>query len=398
MKITVAKVTDAHVYFTISEPTPEVIDLPVFHRKGFEGSIAPGSIPHGVKQIDAASVTLGKLEAGAIPDSVTHLHLVTLNDKMVIPPSVKHLFLLDFKPGMIAFVPDTVTHLYIHAWDHELAPPDRVHYLFRRFSIPGWFNRNHTRDVRYCYSEEYQEHLFGSCFAVVKRTPKTVMPTSESCVLIVGKTYTDLVIPDTIMDTLLGPDGYRGPIRPGSIPRRITKLDLHNNRVTELEPGVIHDAVTHLSLRILTKDMTIPSSVKHLAIYDYAPSMIKYVPLTVTHLYIHVDDRELAPKDRVHYLFRAFYITDRNINLFEAEGLDTSLSTDAIPFEHMKGVIKREPKKPTAKGVVDPKPACPSTATCSECSCKAMTKIESLEAQIAALKATVDSLIQSKNN
>ena len=391
MRVPVAKVTDTHVYFTVPDPAPEVIVLDgpygagfkgsiapgsIPYGAGFKGSIAPGSIPYGVKQIEAATIDLACLEPKAIPDSVTHLHLYDLNAQTVIPASVKHLFVLNFKADSIAFVPDTVTHLYVHVCDRGLAPVDQVHYLFARASVPGWISSKYPQDPKYRYREEYQEFFFDSCFAVVKRTPKAVVPApTEPCVLVVGKTYTDLVISDAITDTLIVPNAYAGPIRPGSIPERITKLDLTNCSINELEPRAIGETVTHLFLRTLTEKLAVPPSITHLVVWYFQSPMIKYVPSTVTHLYIHTGDSKYAPQDRVHYLFHPSNISDSNLTRFETEKLDVSLELNK-PFENMGAVFKREPKKPIA----------------NDCSGIILAEITKLNARIDSLVTAVEEL------
>lgn len=409
MRVTVSSIRDGQVWFNIPQPIPEVIRLPYF-----TGLIAPGSIPNGVKQVSATSHVVRELLPGAIPDSVTHLYLIYLSSKIVIPATVKHLFVLDFKADMIAFVPDTVTHLYIHNGDRKQAPPDREHYLYTGALIS--IEKSHKDQTKYVYSEEHREYVLDKDFLVVKRTPKA-MPLT----ITVGKTYTDLVISDSVTDTLNVPGTYRGLLRSGSIPKRITKVIFCDFGVKELEQGVITDSVTHLSINSLTAQMVIPPSVKHLAVTGFGRDMIKYVPSTVSHLYVYAPYRDAVPKDRVHYVFHLLDSSQHKLKTLENEGFDVSRSFDE-PFKHMKLLVKRVPvetlvSKATSQEVpvgaskassqevpTDaskatphevPVEAAPNTCACSN---QVLTKIAGLEEQLATLTAAVKVLSQTKSN
>lgn len=292
----VSLVKSQYVEFNIPEPVPEAIILP-----NFNGTIRPGSIPSQVKRIDAVQGTITELLPGSIPDSVTHLYLEELTSSMVIPSSVTHLVVLDFKKDMIAFVPSTVTHLYVHAVDHTKAPADRDHYFFTRgtFDMSRYF-----KGKGYNLGEQFEDDSFGSILSVIKRTidSTTTEPTpvpidtepvsidtelksvpidtepepeqTPSTEITVGKTYTDLGILESVGRWIVVP-AFAGSIRPGSIPERIVCVNLKNCDVTELEPGVITDSVTHLFLRELNGRMTIPASVKYLAILNFKRCMLR---------------------------------------------------------------------------------------------------------------------------
>lgn len=330
--------TSLPIKFNICDPAPETIELPPF-----KGILSSGSIPQGVKQLDTSAATLEGIEEGAIPDSVTHLLVRSLNERCLIPPTVLHLFVFDYSDCMLRFVPSTVTHLYMHRADHKQGP-NRMHYLFGCMSsIP----------IRSCENkgyesiEAYQEKLFGRILFIIKRKPKQVLAVTHLIpdVITVGKTYTELVIPDSIKDTIAIPRNFKGLIRPGSIPDSVTNLVLISSEIYELEPRVIPDSVTHLSLRTLTPLITIPPTVKHLAVMDFNSETIKHVPSTVTHLYIHTADRTFAPKDRIHYLFHSIPLPDLDLASLGIDMFDVSMVTDDAPFAHIAIVIKREPKQ-----------------------------------------------------
>lgn len=402
MRAQVLTVTEDYVSFDISDPIPEVVVLDSFEQPSFKGSIKPGSIPYGVKQVDAAHVVVEKLIEGAIPNSVTHLFINTLNANTVIPSSVKHLFVLNFETDMTEFVPKTVKCLYIHCWDCSKAPQDWVHYLYIR--VCTWRLLG-TEDSRYEYDEEYHKSLFDSSFSVVKRTPKT-MSASIGPTLTVGKTYTELIIDDSVTDTLKVPCDYTGLLRPGSIPIRVSRVIFKGKAVTVLEPGVITDSVTHLSVMNLTDEMAIPASVKHLAVMNFKSDMISYVPSTVTHLYVHVTDRMSAPQDRVHYLFYLLHSSAPNLKTLGAGRFDVSLSEDK-PFKCMKTIVKRVPvevltsKDALLKVPVEPRTggmergAIPAPNSCV-CSNQVLTAIAGLDERITALAVAVEILGQAR--
>lgn len=118
------------------------------------------------------------------------------------------------------------------------------------------------------------------------------------------------VIPDS--DTIVLPYRFKHPIPSGSIPDRVKRVDMQSVLTDELELGAIPNSVTHLFLRVLTKDMVIPGSVTDLFIRDFNRSMIKLVPASIVNLFIHMGNREHAPTDRAHYLF---YFTGRTIEV-----------------------------------------------------------------------------------
>lgn len=365
MRLTILKVTDSQVWFNIPEPVPEVIILP-----SFEGSIAPKRIPYGVKRIRSSLTTYNKLTSGAIPSSLTHLCLNQLIEGSIIPPSVRHLFLFNFRKETIALIPKTVTHLYIHYWDHEKAPSDRIHYLFAGLKDAA---SEYVRCRAFDHAEEQQETFFDGPFWFVKRIPKL-------CELTVGKTYTELIISDSETDTLVIPEGYKGPIRPGSIPKTITKLDLHNCLFSDLGEDFITDSVTHLFLFSITKQTVIPASVTHLAVEKYCSDTTQYIPSTVTHLYIHISYQCNAPPDRAHYLFWFEQISNDNPLAYKTDKLDASGPHSDMPFECIRSAFKREPREPAVLSPVTMPPS------------QAATEIANLRAQVAALTATINKL------
>lgn len=150
-----------------------------------------------------------------------------------------------------------------------------------------------------------------------------------------------LIIPDS--DTAVFPSGFDIGIAPGVITNRVKRIDLQAARITELAPGSIPNSVTHLFLRILTKDMTIPKSVTDLFIRDFSQSMVELVPATVVNLYIHVNNRSGAPTNRAHYLF---YFHDQKIKkkYCEANKYDLKEQYTISPFNENLRVAKRVPK------------------------------------------------------
>lgn len=205
----------------------------------------------------------------------------------------------------------------------------------------------------------------------------------------VGKTYSDLVIDDSVTDTLKLSSVGVG-LRPGSIPTRITRIDFEKCIVSELESGVITDSVTHLFLNKLTQRISIPASVKHLAVLNFEKHMIQYVPATVTHMYIHIKDQQLRP-EQVHYLF------DRGPNSLDAyvsieQGpFGITKFCDSKPFQSMWSIYKVTPHVPEqyvheqlTKTVTETQP--PSDPV--------MTEITDLKAQVADLKTIILDLVQ----
>lgn len=218
----------------------KVITLPKM-----KGRLSSSSIPAHVERVDASECIIKELEAGVIANTVTHLYLRTLTRSMVIPASVKHLFVFDFKQHMITFVPVTVTHLYLHVADRKEGPADRIHYLFRS---GAYAYKIYSEDGKYNLDEGSYDHSFDTSRFVIKRTPKQLVPPALVQDLItVGETYQELIIDDSVTDILCIPT-FTGLIRPGSIPTRITQVDMKNCSMDELEPGVISDSVTHLYL------------------------------------------------------------------------------------------------------------------------------------------------------
>lgn len=363
MQVSLAK--SQYVEFNIPEPVPEVIVLPEF-----EGMIRPGSIPPQVKIIDAHACTITKLEPGAIPNSVTHLYLRNLTKDMVIPASVTHLVVFIFREDMIRFVPLTVTHLYIHTANHQDAPADRDHYYYNggALGIPQYLRRR-----GYILGELFQDESFGHALSVIKRTceqPATELEQPTEMVIRVGKVYTELDISES--GECIIPPAFTGRLRPGSIPERFVCVNLKNCEIDELEPGVITDSVTHLFLRELNEHMTIPASVKHLAIFNFRRNMLQYVPSTVTNLYIHLADRYDMPTDRPHYVFRMQGFERKQFRL-QRDIYDVTGPFSDSRFGYKTTFAKREPK-PTLD--------------------KAMIEITSLKAEVASLKATVQNLTQ----
>lgn len=313
---------------------------PKVYTSKYDNSINPGTIIEAVQVVNASESNITELLPGAIPDSVTHLYLKVLTDRMHIPPSVTHLAVLDFKKEMIAHVPSTVTDLYVHIIDREQGPTDRVLYLFSRCGS-GIFEK--VQGLEYNLSRSFEDKSFGTMLTVAKLIPKQP-------IIIVGKTYTELDIADDA-DVCLIPPTLMDLLRPGSIPTRFTSVNLKNSNICELEPGVLTDSVTHLYLRKLNGSISIPASVKHLAILHYTKDMLQYVPKTVTHLYIHFGDLSQAPNDMTYYLFCA--------GGFAGLAPDTkdSIYTTGKPYEELSfgystTVVKREPTIAHALAVI----------------------------------------------
>ena len=327
--------THPHNYLTKQMSAPQVYTLPRSAK-----TIVPGSIPEGTERVDAHVRIFTELLPGAIPDSVTHMYVKKLTSNIHIPSTVKHLAVLDFKKKMIAHVPDTVTHLYVHVLDSAEAPLDQIHYLF----ILSIHNIGSSIKKGFNLSKPFDKNLFGYPWTIVKCIPKHTAveskpePPTETGI-IVGKTYTELIINDA-EGTGLFPPIFTGLLRPGSIPSRFTCVNLKNNSVAELEPGVITDSVTHLYLRELNEHMAIPSSVTHLAILNYKSSMLQYVPPTVTHLHIHYYDRAQAPVDLPHYLFNMCPIERSECERGTIYSVSESYEDQS--FGYSTNVVKRE--------------------------------------------------------
>lgn len=118
-----------------------------------------------------------------------------------------------------------------------------------------------------------------------------------------GKHYVKLVIPDPVPTDIVIPMLEGRMIRPGSIPLEVTRVDYRDGSLIELEKGVITDAVTHLLVAKLTERMAIPASVTDLFVLDFKTHMLKRVPKTVTHLYVHAADHRQVPASIPNYLF-----------------------------------------------------------------------------------------------
>ena len=163
--ITVGK---TYTDLTIDDSVKNRIIVPAF-----TGQLRPGSIPKRIECLNLKDCDINKIEEGVITDSVTHLFLVRLNGRMVIPASVKHLAILDFTRDTLQYVPKTVTHLYIHLLDCKHAPVDRPHYLFRMQGFEG--KESMFQSDAYMVSEPYSASPFAYTTTFVKREPKPTL-------------------------------------------------------------------------------------------------------------------------------------------------------------------------------------------------------------------------------
>lgn len=155
-----------YVKLVIPNPIPTDIVIPMLEGR----KIKPGSIPRAVTRVDYRDGSLIELERGVITDAVTHLLVTKLTERMAIPDSVGHLFILDFKTWMLERVPNTVTHLYVHASDHRQVPACIPNHLFHMGDtvIPS-----HCFDASvFEIGEQYTENLFDKQMRVVYREPK----------------------------------------------------------------------------------------------------------------------------------------------------------------------------------------------------------------------------------
>lgn len=152
----------------------------------------------------------------------------------------------------------------------------------------------------------------------------------------------ELVIPDS--DTITFPSKFNYPIAPGFITDRVKRVDLQYAPITELAPGAIPNSVTHLFLKVLTKDMTIPESVTDLFIRGFEQDMIEFVPATVVNLYIHMSCRSCAPVDRTHYVF---YFGSLKISKSRCNPQMYTFEDphNIKPFDEKLRIMKRVPKK-----------------------------------------------------
>lgn len=86
MEVALVSVTKGLAQFDISVPVPDEIKLPYF-----EGVLARGSIPFGVRSINTAFSDITELVEGSIPTSVTHLYSIRrtsrIYDGSIIDPS-----------------------------------------------------------------------------------------------------------------------------------------------------------------------------------------------------------------------------------------------------------------------------------------------------------------------
>ena len=296
MKVPVVQGTTNIAQFSIKQPTPAMIEL-----SHFVGTIVPGSIPLGVRKINARSCHITELAKDAIPSSVTHLYLRRLNKSMVIPLSVTHLVILNFESHMALLVPSTVTHLYIYYTASEEAPAGETHYLFS--SDPA--DLRVPSNNRYRIGDARSKVLFNDEVSTLKREHKS------------------------------------SPLP--KIPTIFIKDHIINPMLSDLEWRAIYVSDTHLHIRRLDKDIAIPFSIRHLAILNYTRDMLKYVPKTVTHLYIHLTDREEGPTDMEHYLFCSQKFAFQRTELAD-ENFNTSAVCGNSSFGYVTYVVKRELK------------------------------------------------------
>ena len=365
MPITFTQTISVHK-FDIPEPVPEMVELPPF-----QGSIQPGSIPSQVKRLDMAWSLVTELVEGAIPDSVTHLWLRDLNEKMVIPSSVKHLFVLNFRKSMIQFVPSTVTHLYVHVWDAGHAPTNRIHYICSAMRKSKSFLE---QDGQYEVSDMYSEHFFKDPSTIVKRTPKVGS-------IIVGETYTELTIKCDQGD-LVFPEDFNHKLRSGDIPSGTKRIRFNDDYDRDIGPDIITDAVTQL---VLGK--------------GYARPLLSGAIPESTDLLIHADNLDYAPRDRPFFLYRA--IIGGNIILSAPMREAWTFRPDNVlfpnpyqdPTEIVGGrswVTTRITPKPTTTILVEPQPTILPKPQSTVPSDDLATKFEAFSKDVLQALAKID--------
>ena len=105
----------------------------------------------------------------------------------------------------------------------------------------------------------------------------------------VGKSYADIVISPNMTHISL-PNNFDQPIKPGTFGPNVKALFTGHAFAHELEPGVIHKGITHLVLG---------ESYRH-------PIKPESIPGTVKNLYIFEENRNSAPTDRSFYLYRKY--------------------------------------------------------------------------------------------
>lgn len=124
--------------------------------------------------------------------------------------------------------------------------------------------------------------------------------------------------------------------------------------------------------------------------------MIKYVPPTVTHLFVHYRDRKQTPVDRAHYLFN--------------EGADNGFANNDLAFVDNNRYSIGEVYTDVLFGITRsillrmPKDMCvPIKADITVEShpipvvCSYATEVEVLRAEVASLKAIIESLTQTRS-
>lgn len=215
-------------------------------------------IPYGVRDLRFLYFD-GELRKGAIPNSVTHLHLGNrFNQNLTkgcIPNSVLNLFLGDRFNGWLeeGHIPDSVTHLtFGKAFGRRLRVghiPNSVKYLT--------FGRNWDQKLETGHIPNSVTHLiFGSCFnqqLEIGHIPNSVT------YLAFGKEFNKEIkpgdIPDSVTDISFGLK-FNQTIREGDLPDSIIYLAFafNFNKMIECAPSSL-ETIAHC-YRDRTVDLT----------------------------------------------------------------------------------------------------------------------------------------------
>ena len=88
-------------------------------------------------------------------------------------------------------------------------------------------------------------------------------------------------------------------LRSGVVPSHVKHLKLC--QANDIEPGALGANVTHVYIRDLTRDMFIPPTVQHLAIYCY--SGLVPLPSHIPNIYVHANDNKRVSTPCEHYIY-----------------------------------------------------------------------------------------------